>query len=435
MIGLDGNSMVGLDGASMIGNDGATIIDAKPSNQPTSIESAEASGDPSGILISGGTVTGSGELRGTVTNTGGFILPGNSAGGILINGNYTQSAGGSLVLEIGGQHVLPFEYDIFQVASTANLGGNLIVRTINNFTQSSGDKSYPLLYTAHTGNFANVSSNTQITFGDKGIAATVSGPNPPSSRALNISTRLQIQRGDKGLFASFIITGPAGSTKKVLIRGLGPSLAKLNVAGTIPDPFLELHTSSATITNDNWQQAPNANEIPNGFAPSDPRESLILATLAPGNYSAIIRGAHDEIGVGLCEVYDLDDNSAAQLANIATRGFVQKDDDVLIGGFIIAGKEPVKMLVRVIGPSLSTLGLQGVLTDPELELHDSNGGAIANDDWRSNQETEILGLKFQPPDEKEPAILAVLTPGNYTAVVRGKDNTTGIAVVEAYNLQ
>lgn len=436
LVGNDGASLIGLDGATLVGNDGASLI-GPDGNRLIGLDGGSLITDNGAGLIGidGGTLTGTGEIRGNLVNRGGFILPGNSAGGILINGNYTQESAATLLLEIGGTKTTPFQYDIFQVLGTANLGGKLIVRTIDGYTPAAGNSLSPLLYTTRTGSFASVSSNAQISFGATGAQVTVTGPNPPSSRALNISTRLQIQRGDNALFASFIITGPAGSTKKVLIRGLGPSLAKLGVAGTIPDPFLELHSSGATITNDNWQQAPNANEIPNGFAPSDPRESLILATLAPGNYSAIIRGAHDEIGVGLCEVYDLDGNSAAQLANIATRGFVQKDDDVLIGGFIIAGKEPVKMLVRVIGPSLSGLGLQGVLTDPELELHDSNGGVIANDDWRSTQETEILGLKFEPPNEKEPAILAVLTPGNYTAVVRGKDNTTGIAVVEAYNLQ
>jgi photosystem II stability/assembly factor-like uncharacterized protein len=295
-------------------------------------------------------------------------------------------------------------------------------------------------------NLPNVIVNDlQIHYGSKKLRAATYGrgiwssdlavPSSAPAKLLNISTRLQIQSGDNGLFAGFIVTGPAGSTKKVLIRGIGPSLAQFGVPGTIPDPFLELHTGGAPVTNDNWQQAPNKNEIPTGFAPKDPRESIIIATLPPGNYSAILKGAHGETGVGLAEVYDLNPTSAAQLANIATRGLVQTGDNVLIGGFIVAGNEPAKILVRAIGPSLAAFGLQGVLADTELELHDSNGGVTGNDDWRSTQEAEIIATSIPPKHNKESAVLAVLAPGNYTAVVRGKNNTTGIAVVEAYNLQ
>ncbi|HZE12156.1 MAG TPA: hypothetical protein VE086_00225, partial [Chthoniobacterales bacterium] len=228
---------------------------------------------------------------------------------------------------------------------------------------------------------------------------------------------------------------PSGSTKKVLIRGLGPSLAQFGVPNTLSDPLLELYNPDGSIvSNDNWQQG-DTSQIPNGFAPSDPRESAIVATLAPGNYSAVVKGAHGETGVGIAELYDLDATSAAKLANISTRGFVNSGDDVMIGGFIVGGTEPAKILVRAIGPTLTDFGVQGALADPTLELHDSNGATIANDDWRETQESEIIASKLPPNKDKEPAIIATLAPGSYTAVVRGKNNTTGIGLVEAYNLQ
>jgi hypothetical protein len=426
LVGPDGFPLVGNDGASLIGNDGNTINQAG---------SGRGASSPPILLGGGTTITGTGEIVGDVINQGAFIAPGHSAGGLVVMGNYTQEAGGTLVVELGGNTFLDsFSYDIFQVAGTANLGGNLVVKTINNYTPASGEMLPAIFYTNHTGNFQSITSNAQITVGTKGARVTTDGTNPPAPRALNISTRLQIQGGDNVLIAGFIVTGPAGSTKKVLIRGIGPSLAQFGVPGTIPDPLLELHTSDTTITNDNWQQAPNASEIPNSFVPTDPKESIIIATLPPGNYTAILNGAHGETGVGLAEVYDLEPNSGAQLANIATRGFVQTGDNVLIAGFIVSGNEPARMLVRAIGPSLSAF-LPGALQDTTLELHDSNGGAISNDDWLENQAAEIFTTTLQPYHDKEAAILATLGPGSYTAIVRGQDGTTGIAVVEAYNLQ
>lgn len=250
-------------------------------------------------------------------------------------------------------------------------------------------------------------------------------------RFANIATRLQILGGDNGLIEGFIITGPADSTKKVLIRGLGPSTG---VAGAIADPVLELNGSSVHVANDDWQQG-DASQLPAGLSPDNPKESVIVATLAPGEYTAMLRDVQGRVGTGLTEVYDLDSGGAAQMANIATRGLVQTGDNVMIGGFIVGGTESAKVLVRVTGPTLSNYGISGALADPRLELHDSNGGVTRNDNWRDTQEAEIKATGIPPANSNEPAILATLVPGNYTAVVRGANDTTGVAVVEAYNLQ
>lgn len=266
-------------------------------------------------------------------------------------------------------------------------------------------------------------------------------------RQLNISTRDFVGTNDAVMIGGFIVTGPSGSSKKVMIRGLGPSLAASGVPQVLADPFLELHDSSGGVveTNDNWQSASNTGEIPSGFQPTDARESVIVTTLtadpAGAKYTVILKGAHGETGNGLVELYDLDSAGAAQLANISTRGQVLTGDDVLIGGFIVgggtgpSGTGSAKVVVRAIGPSLPSGTSPAPLQDPTLELHDVNGAAILFDDnWKDSQQTQISATGLAPTDDREAAAVALLPPSNYTAIVRGKGNSTGLALVEAYNV-
>lgn len=256
---------------------------------------------------------------------------------------------------------------------------------------------------------------------------------PLSIRFGNISTRLSVGTGDNVLIGGFIIVGP--EPKKVALRAIGPSLRSAGVSGALPDPFLELHNSRGSViaTNDNWKNGPNQQEIVDlGLAPTNELEATILTTLDPGDYTAIVRGVNATSGVALVEVYDLDASSISLLANISTRGLVKSGDDVMIGGFIVLGPGTARSLVRAIGPSLP---LAGTLSDPTLELHDGNGLVTAsNDNWKDTQEAEILATTIPPPDDAESAIVATLTPGAYTAIVRGKDNSAGLALVEVYQL-
>ncbi len=251
----------------------------------------------------------------------------------------------------------------------------------------------------------------------------------------NISTRMRVGTGDNAMIGGFIITG--SESKKVIIRGMGPSLGAAGVQGALTDPFLELHDGTGAIiaTNDNWQQAPNTNEIPNGFAPGDPRESVIVTTLAPGSYTAVVRGANGETGVGIVETYDLTQSASSKLANISTRGFVETGDNAMIGGLIMTGGS-AKVIVRAIGPSLQNAGIANALQDPTLELINGNGASVAsNDNWQQAPNTNEIPNGFSPSDPRESVIVTTLSAGNYTAIVRGKNDTVGIAVVEAYNLQ
>jgi FG-GAP repeat len=256
-------------------------------------------------------------------------------------------------------------------------------------------------------------------------------PTPTPATLGNISTRLRVETGDNVLIGGFIVTGP--EPKRVILRAIGPSLP---LAGKLADPTLELVGPGGTIaSNDNWRTTQEAAIIATSVAPSKDLESAIVATL-PANgsaYTAIMRGVNNSTGIGLIEVYDLDSSADSQLANISTRGLVQTGDNVMVGGLILLGSSPQEVLVRAIGPSLP---LNGTLADPTLDLYDGNGTLLtSNDNWRDTQEADIMATMIPPTDDAEAAILQTRPPAAYTAIVRGKNGTTGIALVEVYNLQ
>src|SRR6266699_287437 len=263
-------------------------------------------------------------------------------------------------------------------------------------------------------------------------------PNPSASHFANISTRMDVGTGNNMMIAGFIVSG--SQSKTVIVRALGPTLGSYGVANVLSDPVLELHDSlGATIaTNDDWQTGSQASQISSsGYAPNNSNEPALIATLAAGTYTAIVRGYNNSTGVALVEVYELDTLST-RLSAISTRGQVGTYQNVLIGGLIISGSTSKKLIVRAIGPSLASppFSLSGTLSNPTLELHDSSGNLLAsNDDWGSGtQATAISASGYQPSNTKESAIIATLASGNYTAIVRGVNDGTGIALVDAYDL-
>jgi hypothetical protein len=248
----------------------------------------------------------------------------------------------------------------------------------------------------------------------------------------NISTRLQIGTGANAMIGGFIVTGT--ESKTVMVRGIGPSLS---VAGALADPIIELHGPSGVllVSNDDWGSAVTSQEIlGSGLAPTNALESAWWGSLDPGAYSVVVRGKSDSTGVALFEVYDLDQTVDSKLANVSTRGFVDTGNNVMIGGTIIVGSAP-RVLLRAIGPSLSGNGVPSALGNPTLELYDASGQLIAmNDDWRTDHEQEIIATGIPPSDDLESAIVSDLAPGPYTAVVRGKNDATGVALIEVYDL-
>jgi hypothetical protein len=248
---------------------------------------------------------------------------------------------------------------------------------------------------------------------------------------------MHVLTGDNIGIGGFIVTGTA--PKHVLLRAIGPSVT--GVPGVLADPTLELHRPGGlpTITNDNWRDDPvqEAAIIATGIAPTNNLESAIDATLNPGAYTAVVRGKNNTAGVALIEVYDLSQAVLAKLANISTRAFVGTGNDVVIAGFILGGNSGNdKVVIRALGPSLTGLGIPGALADPTLELRDSNGALIVGDnDWQDDpaQGAEISAAGLALSDPREAGIAATLPPGLYTALLAGRNNTTGVAVVEVYD--
>jgi uncharacterized protein YggT (Ycf19 family) len=270
----------------------------------------------------------------------------------------------------------------------------------------------------------------------------------------NISSRSFVQTGDNVMIGGFVVEG--SEPDSVIIRAIGPELIRYGVPNVLADPTIELHDGNGALigSNDNWQNTiiggiitqNQVQEIRNsGFPPRHPLESAIIANLPPGNYTAIVRGLNNSTGVGLVEVYDLSSGTNSILGNISTRSFVQTGDNVMIGGFIVRGTGPESVIIRAIGPELTRFGVPNVLADPTMELHDGNGALIgSNDNWQNtiiggiitqNQVQEIRNSGLAPRHPRESAIIANLPPGNYTAIVRGVNNTVGVALVEVYNLQ
>ena len=265
---------------------------------------------------------------------------------------------------------------------------------------------------------------------------TLAIPPAPLSKALNIATRVFVDIGERVPIAGFIVTGDV--SKKVLIRGIGPSLAANGVPSPLADPTLALFdgAGSTLMMNDNWRDSQEIEIMATGIPPQNDLESAIVATLPPGHYTTALTGKNETTGNGLVEVYDLESGTSSTLANLSTRGFVGAGDNVMIGSLIIGNGDSPLVVLRAIGPSLANFGIVSPLLDPTIELHDGNGAAIGfNDNWQDVQAQAANATQLAPTDDREAAIVApFLTPGNYTAVVRGKGDTTGVALVEAYRV-
>ena len=338
-------------------------------------------------------------------NGDGFYEPGEGVGGVTVTVSNTNS-----------------------YAVTASSGGYSVpVAGSGSYTVTFSGGSVPTnQQSVSVSNGQNVKSDYVVT------GSATPTPTPPAgpTRLANISTRAVVGTGANVLIGGFIVTGT--QSKKVIVRGIGPSLP---LPGKMLNPMLELHDPSGAViaANDNWGQNANSAEIvDSGVAPTNPNESAILMSLAPGSYTAVLSGVNQSTGTAVVEVYDLDGAADSKLANISTRAFVQDGDNVLIGGLIVVGQSAADAIVRAIGPSLT---VPGAMADPTLELRDANGVLLAsNDNWRSTQQTAIIATGVAPTSDAEAAIVTTFSPGSYTAIVRGANGTTGVAVVEVYQL-
>jgi uncharacterized delta-60 repeat protein len=257
-------------------------------------------------------------------------------------------------------------------------------------------------------------------------------PNPP--RLGNISTRGQVLTGNDVMIGGFVIGGSANKT--VVVRARGPSLVPFGITNALANPTLQLFLGqNAIATNDDFGTAPNLAALQaSGFAPDNPLESAILANLAPGAYTAIVSGVGGGTGVGIIEVFEVD-QFTTPLVNISTRGKVLTGNDVMIGGFVIQGSGPQAVVVRARGPSLVPFGITNALANPALQLVRSSDQATlaTNDDWGSaSNAAAVTASGFAPSEALEAAILITLDPGAYTAIVTGVGGGTGVAIVEVF---
>ena len=259
------------------------------------------------------------------------------------------------------------------------------------------------------------------------------------AQALNISGRARVEAGQGVVISGFVVTGT--TPKRVGVRAVGPSLANFGVASPLADPIIRLNRGNGSLVmgNDNWKNTQQAEIIGAGLAPPDDKEAALIATLPAGNYTAVVSGKNGGTGVTLAEVYDLDQAADSRLANISTRAPVGTGSDVLIGGFITGTKiGATRVAIRALGPSLQQFGIANPLPDPRVELHNANGALLAsNDNWQSDasQATLITSYGLAPPTNLESAIAISLAPGRYTAIVTGKNNQTGIGLIEIYDEQ
>jgi hypothetical protein len=339
-------------------------------------------------------------------NSNGFYDPGEGVGGVTIT---VSNADSDAVTASSGGYSVPVPGS-----------GNYTV-TFSGGSAPANQKNVSVV------NAQNVKADYVVT----GSATPTPTPPPTSAATLaNISTRAVVGTNENVLIGGFIVTGT--EAKRVIIRGIGPSLP---LPEKMSDPTLELHDSSGALiaSNNNWGQSANSQEIANsGVAPSNPSEPAILMSLAPGSYTAVLAGANQSTGTAVVEVYDLDASADSKLANISTRALVQTGDNVLIGGLIVVGQSAADVIVRAIGPSLP---VAGAMADPTLELRDANGSMMAsNDNWRTTQQAAIIETGVAPTSDAEAAIVISFSPGSYTAIVRGANGATGVAVVEVYQL-
>ncbi len=334
----------------------------------------------------------------------------------------------------------------YDIRTTATFTAPLTVCfTVNSITDADEFERVRILH-GENGELVDRTDLSSIDFASHTVCASVDSLSPfvvalaPSlpNRFQNISTRLRVETGEDVLIGGFIVLGT--KTKTVILRAIGPSLADFGVTGVLADPVLELHGGDGSLitSNDNWKTTQKAAIIATGVAPTNDKESAIIAELAPGaSYTLVVKGKSGGTGVGLVEAYDLAGAADSEFANISTRGKVGTGADVMIGGFILAGGTGDNtVLVRALGPSLGDAGVSGALADPTLELRDPDGNIVrSNDNWKDEQMAAIVATGIPPTKNLESALVQTLGPGNYTAIVAGKDGGIGVGLVEAFRLQ
>jgi hypothetical protein len=271
-------------------------------------------------------------------------------------------------------------------------------------------------------------------------AAAIQGSTTSDGVLRGLSTRGFVGTGGNVMIAGFVVGGSVN--KQIIIRGIGPSLASGGVSGVLANPKVELYRGSTLVaSNDDWSGNVALMNNVGLSAPSSSLESVVVATLSPGTYTAQLSGVNSGTGVGLVEIYDTDNVSpftSQKVTAISTRGFVNSGDGALIAGFVVNGTTAKKVLIEAVGPSL---GIGGLLTDPVLQLIRNGSVMRENDNWEAGNDSTLMtdaasrsGATPLAAGSKDAAILVNLSPGTYTAVVTGAGGGTGIALINVYEV-
>jgi hypothetical protein len=235
----------------------------------------------------------------------------------------------------------------------------------------------------------------------------------------------------------------------MLIRAIGPSLTEFGVAGALADPQLQLFSGSAVLTaNDNWanpESGDSSATIAATFAASgafalraDSLDAAVVRLINGGSYTAQVTGA-TSTGIALAEIYDTAPATGARLVNVSARAQVGTGSGILIAGFTVSGNVPKQILIRGIGPTLAQFNVGGVLANPRLDLYRGTTLLQGNDDWGgtaalANAFAQVGAFSLSGGTSRDAAILVTLPPGSYTAQVSGVGNSTGVALVEVYEV-
>ncbi len=404
-------------------------------------------------LVLEGTISAGGAITGASTTGAALTLSGNqtanTGGPAATAGFYQAGAAGSsattlAIVNPAGQALI-----ITQSGNTVDGGTGQVDATGRVSVTTAGQQTIAATFSAeNTALNATVTTATGATTTFAGVAASSAAA--AAQRVVNISTRTTAGTGDQVAIVGFVIAGT--ESKTVLVRGVGPALRTFGVTTALASPRLELMRSGSSTplaTNSGWSAAANSAELAAAASRSGAfalaagsADAALIATLSPGTYTAVVTAATGQAGVALVEVYDLSDGFAAQrLANLSTRAAVGTGDSTLIAGVVVTGSAPKRVLIRAAGPSLAQFSVSGVLARPQLTLFSGTTTVATNTGWSTSADASAIaeaalrtGAFAFGASSADAALILNLAPGAYTAQVTGVNNTTGIALVEIYEL-
>ena len=336
----------------------------------------------------------------------------------------------------------------FSVAATGT--GTLAYQWLKNDSPIAGATA--ATYTIAAAQAADAGSYTaRVSVGAASVtsAAAILTVNAGASnvgRLVNMSIRTSAGTGDNTLIVGVSLggAGTAGA-KGVLLRGVGPTLGGFGVGGALADPVMTVFQGQTQVaTNDDWDAAAGATFSSLGafaFAAGSRDAAIYNPAIPSGSYSIQIVGKGGATGIALAEIYDATASGAfsattPRLVNVSARTQVGTGDGLLIAGFVVGGQSAVRVLVRAVGPTLGAFGVGGTLADPKLEIYSGQTKTAENDNWEAATAATFSSVgAFQfTPGSRDAALVATLQPGSYTAQISGVGGTTGVALVEVYEL-